>query len=472
MANKNILTTSAKITQIELVYNSPQAVVPPFDGVTLMAVPLGTTYCFLSKVLPWDDDNNPSQPQADVKYIKQVQKSMFVAKKITASDISPVIERIDWVSGTVYEHYQDDIDMIELDVNGFLIHHFYVRNKYDQVFKCLWNNNDLPSTVEPYFEPGTYGNNNIFTGTDGYKWKYIYTIDTGLKIKFMDNDWMPITVGANTPNPLVTTAGAGSLDVINLTNGGSGYDPANSIITIKITGDGTGARANVANVDNGVITDINVENPGTNYTYANVTIVSASGSNAAAFAPTSPVGGHGFDPISEFGCSHIMFTSEFTGSEDGVIPTDIDYHQIGIVINPTTRGRKLEADNNSIPFALPANNNIYSTSTDFLVAAGFGTYVQDERIFQGRNDNIDDATFTATVLSFNTSSNVLRLINTTGTPIANAPVRNTTKTNRTLLSYSTPDYSALSGYVVFVENRSGIQRSPDGIEQVRLVLGY
>jgi hypothetical protein len=97
MANKNILTTNAKISQVELIYNSPQAVVPPY-----ITIPLGTTYCFLSKVLPWEDDNNPSEPQADVKYIKQVQKSMFVAKKISASDISPVIERSDWVSGTVY----------------------------------------------------------------------------------------------------------------------------------------------------------------------------------------------------------------------------------------------------------------------------------------------------------------------------------------------------------------------------------
>jgi hypothetical protein len=466
MANKNILTTNAKISQVELIYNSPQAVVPPY-----ITIPLGTTYCFLSKVLPWEDDNNPSEPQADVKYIKQVQKSMFVAKKISASDISPVIERSDWVSGTVYEHYQDEIDMIALDENGYLIHKFYVRNKYDQVFKCLWNNNDEPSTVEPFFQPGTYGTNNIFSGTDNYKWKYIYTIDTGLKLKFMDNYWMPVSVGANTPNPLSTSAGAGSLDVINVTNGGSGYDPANSVITIKITGDGTGASAN-ANVNAGIISDIIVDNPGRDYTYANVTIVSATGSNAAAFAPTSPVGGHGFDPISELGCSHVMFTSEFVGSEGGVIPTDIDYHQVGIVINPTTRGRKLEADNNGIPFSLPANGAIYRTSTDFVVAAGFGTYVQDEPVFQGPNDNINDATFTATVLSFDTSSNVLRLINTAGTPITNAPVRNIPKTNRTLLSYTTPDYSALSGYVVFVENRSGIQRSADGIEQVRLVLGY
>ena len=466
MANKNIITTGAKVSAVDLSYVAPSARTAPDYN-----IPVTTTYCFLSKALPWADDINPPTPTADVKYIKQVQKNMFVAKLIGVNDISPVIERIDWTSGEVYEHYQDDIDMIELDNNGFLIRIFYVKNKYDQVFKCLWNNNDQAATVEPYFEPGTYSTNNIFKGADGYKWKYIYTIDTGLKVKFMDKTWIPITVGSNTPSPLITTAGAGSIDVINVTNGGSGYDPANAVITVTVTGDGTGVVA-TANVVSGVINDIIVTNSGSNYTYANVTITSSLGSGATAEAPTSPVGGHGFDPISELGCSHVMFTSEFNGSEGGIIPTDIDFHQLGLVINPSSRASQATATALGINSTIPANNSIYKTSTDLIVAPGFGTYVQDEVIFQGPDDDIENATFTATALSFDTSTNVLRLINTTGTLTTNAPVRNVPKTNRTLLSYSTPDFSALSGYVTYIENRSSVQRSSDGIEQIRIVLGY
>ena len=230
MANKNILTTSARVSAVELTYIAPASVAAPY-----YSVPVATTYCFLSKATPWTNDNDPPAPTADIKYTKQVQKNMFVAKLIGINDISPVIQRIDWTSGTVYEHYQDDIDMIELDENGFLVHIFYVKNKYNQVFKCLWNNNDQPSTIEPYFEPGTYNTNNIFKGTDNYKWKYIYTIDTGLKVKFMDKQWIPVSVTANTPSPLMNSAGAGSIDVINITNGGSGYDPANAAITITVT---------------------------------------------------------------------------------------------------------------------------------------------------------------------------------------------------------------------------------------------
>jgi len=455
MSNKNIITTEAKVVQVQQVYYSPVAVVPPN-----IDIPLGTIYCFLSKVDPWDDENNPPLPASDQKSLKQVFKNIFAVKLIKTSDISPVIERIDWSSGIVYSYYRDDINMIEQDENGNLVNKFYVKNKYDQVFKCLWNNNGTPSTVEPYFEPGSYGTNNIFKGADNYKWKYIYTIDTGLKVKFMDKTWIPVTVGSNTPNPLLTSAGAGSIDAINVTNGGSGYDPANSFVTITVTGDGTGAVA-TANVVGGVIQDVIVVSPGSNYTYANVSITSTVGSNASAFAPTSPIGGHGFDPISELGCSHIMFTTEFNGSEGGVIPTDIDFHQVGLMVNPTTK----ELSPN------PANGTIYRTTTDFIVAPGFGVYTADETVYQGTS--LETATFTAKVLSFNTSTNVVNLINITGTPITNSPVfGNTSKTTRTLLTYSTPNFVIYSGYISFIENRTGVQRSADGIEQFRFVLGY
>lgn len=455
MANKNLLTNQAKVVQVEQNYFSPTAVLPASN-----TIPLDTTYCFLSKVDPWNDDNDPPAPTGDTYYLKQTFKNMFAAKLVKTSDISPVIQRIDWTSGTVYDYYRDDVDMTEYDINGNLIYSFYVKNKYDQVFKCLWNNNGGESTYEPYFEPGSYGTNGIYQNADGYKWKFMYSIDSGLKVKFMDDTWIPVSVGANTPNPLQTTAGAGSIDVINITSPGSGYDPANALITITVTGDGTGVVGS-ANVVGGQIVDIIITNPGSNYSFANVSISSASGSGATAISPTSPIGGHGFDPISELGCHHIMFTCEFNSTEEGVLPTTIDYHQVGLLVNPT-----------AISVApKPANSSIYRTTTDFIVAPGFGAFANDEYVYQGNSP--EEATFYGRVLTFNTSTNVLYLINTVGTPVNNSPVfGNTTKTARTLLSYSSSDFVPFSGYITYIENRSSIQRSDDGIEQFRFVLGY
>lgn len=455
MANKNILTNNAKVSQIDLLYYAPVAVVPP-----AITTPINSFYCFLSKPTPWANDAEPTTPSADLKSIKQIYKNIFVAKQIKTSDISPIIQRIDWTANEIYDYFEDDVDMTAKDANGYLVKHFYVKNKYDQIFKCLWNNKGNPSTREPYFEPGTYSTNRIFQGDDGYKWKFMYTIDTGLKLKFMDREWIPVQTGSNTPNPLITTAGAGSIDVINVENGGSGFDTVNAVVVVTITGDGTGALASANVSANGIVQDIIVNSPGGNYTFANVSVTSTIGGNCVVSTSTSPVGGHGFDPISELGCGHVMMTAQFDGDENNFVPTDIDYHQVGILVNPTTRQYNPS----------PANGSIYSATTNIVVAPGTEGYVPDEFVYQG---SLSDPSFYATVLSFNTESNLIRLINTTGTPSNNSPIfGQTSKTTRTLLSYSIPNFAVHSGYMIYIENRSGVQRSVDGIEQFRFVLGF
>ena len=90
-----------------------------------------------------------------------------------------------------------------------------------------------------------------------------------------------------------------------------------------------------------------------------------------------------------------------------------------------------------------------------------------------RSDAIANQKFYARVLTFDTATNVLYLINTVGIPVNNSPVfGNSSKTARTLLSYSSSKFVPFSGYITYIENRSAIQRSDDGIEQFRFVLGY
>lgn len=460
MANQNIITYGARLTGVREQYYSPVSQILATDTF------VETFYCFLAKVDPWPDENVPPIPTQDQKSLKKIYKNIFAAKKVGTNNISPVVERIDWVAGETYDYYRDDVDMLEVDQNGFLVRKFYIKNRFDQVFKCLWNNDDGVVSDEPYFQPGTYTSNNLYLGADGYKWKYMFSVDIGSKLKFMDSVWLPIPIGRPGPTsqyypPWQTTpAGSGNIDVINVIDGGSGYNPANNPITITVTGDGSGATGTATVVSN-VITNIVVTNPGGNYTYSNVSITSSEGSGAEAIAPVSPISGHGTDPISELGCSHVMFTVEFDGDENGLIPTDIDFRQIGLIVNPYSQA--------SYPDV--ANSEIYKTTTDFVLASGFGTYLADETVYQG--SSLSTATFTATVLSFDDATGVLRLINTVGTPVTNATIfGNTSATARTTLSVSNPDYDIFSGHIIFVENRSSIQRSADGIEQLRFVLGY
>jgi hypothetical protein len=474
MPNQNLLTYGAKVSSVAELYYAPVAVVPPN-----YTVPLSTNYVFLAKPDPWTDDLNPPTPKQDQAFIKSVFKTVFVMKLVTSSDISPVIPRVDWSANTVYDYYQDTVDMFARDINNNLILNFYVKNQYDQVFKCLWNSNGALSVDQPYFEPGSYNTQAIYTGpNDGYKWHYMFTVDASLKIKFMDSTWLPIPVqgslsqGLNIIDPLLPnnitgeTPGYGDIEVINVLQGGSGYDPANAAISVVITGDGYGATA-TATANNGSIISINVTNPGQNYTYANAAIISAIGSNAVLQSPVSPVGGHGFDSTTELGCVNAMYSVEFNGAEEtggvNMIPTDITYHQLGIIVNPTAL--------DTIPY--PANGAIYQTTTNLVVASGFGAYQTDEKIYQSTDSTLGNAYWVGTVLSFDATNNVLYVLNTTGALNLNAPIYSTVSgTTRTLLSYSTPNMIPLSGYMAYIENRSGITRSPDGIEQVKIVLGY
>lgn len=485
--NLNILTYQSKVVYVEQEYYTPTVIIPATGR------PISLPYAFFSKVDPWPLDATtnselPAQPTQDQKYLKSVYKNIFFVKQILSGDISPVIERIDWTSGTQYSYYQDNIDMMELNVNGLLVNQFYVRNIYNQIFKCLWNASGAPSTVMPYFQPGNYGTNGIFVGADNYKWHYMFTIATGDQVNFMDSSWIPvrITTGDSATtilNPLASNpntgipAGSGDIEVINITNGGSGYNTSN-VITVTITGDGTAANGapftsasavvTASQIVAGAITDITITDAGRNYTYANVTITSDSGSGATAVVPVSPVGGHGFDPISELGCHHIMMTVELKGDENGNLPTNIDYAQVGILINPLAHS--------TYPYA--ANGVSYNTSTPITVASGAGSYSNDEVVQQ-----VDPVTgkllFSGTVLNFSyslsTLTNVVQLINTTGTPTLNLGLTGTSGCSRTVINVpndTTPDFIRYSGYIAYIENRASVQRSIDGIEQFKFVLGY
>ena len=318
-ANNGIVTHGGETHEVNQYYDSV-VVQLPGTGHTKT-----TKYCFLSKVDPWPDENNPPVPTLDQIALKKTYKNMFVIKRVLPSDMRPMTDRFDWKTGVVFDQYRDDIDMNQRDANGRLIKKYYAKNLYDQVFKCLWNNNGVVSTDMPYFQPGYMSSNNIYTGADGYKWVYLYTIDASSKQKFLMEDWMPTPL-ANTAGIGVTTVNSGNVPIVGVINKGSGYFASNT--TIKITGASSKTATAIPTIVSGQIQDIVVTDPGLNYISANVEIISPTGSGASAVAYVSPVGGHGTDPFEEFGTAHIIVTSTFTQDEAGVVPTDIDYRQI------------------------------------------------------------------------------------------------------------------------------------------------
>jgi hypothetical protein len=430
-----------------------------------------TLYAFIGRVTPWPNESNPPIPTQDQRSIKDIFKDIIATKLITSSDISPVIPRIDWDSGIVYDYYQDTENMLAVDSDNIIISQFYVRNRFDQVFKCLWNNNGSQSTVEPQFLPGTFDSSFLVKTADGYKWKFMYSLDAGLKQKFFDANWMPVPIGM-APNPVATFAAEGSIDVVNITTVGRGYTPGGA--TITISGDGQFANGTPVINAAGYLYDVTMANTGTGYTYAEAVINVLPGFStpnvvAIAEAPASPVSGHGFDPISELGCNHIMVAPEFIESEGGLIPTDMTYRQIGLLVDPVSQESVAEE-----PMMI-ANGAIYDVTTKLFVSPGTGNYNTGQTIYQG--SSLATATFSAKVVSFDSLNNIVKAINITGTPVNNQAVIQDASgvvgaAVRTLLTTENPNFIIYSGYMAYIENREGIARSPDGTEQFRIVLSF
>lgn len=461
MATSN---TSAQLLHGSKLYEVLQYYYSPAE------IHMTSLYAFIGNVTPWVNENSPPVPQQDQQSLKSIFKNIIASKRITSSDISPVIPRIDWKNNIIYDYYTDTEDMLSTDVNNIIEKKFYIRNKFDQIFKCLDNNRNSVSTIEPQFLPGTFDNTFLVKTADGYKWKFMYSLDSGLKQKFFDADWMPVPIGQNIPNPVETFAAQGSIDVVNITTVGEGYTPGG--VTITITGDGRFANATPLVNAAGYLYDVAMANTGTGYTFAETTINVLAGFNApnvaaVAIAPTSPIGGHGFDPISELGCNHVMVAPEFSEDENGKIATDMVYRQIGLLLDPISQS--------SVAQDALANGAIYDVTTKLFVSPGSGNFISGQKVYQGAN--FATSTFSAEIVSFNSATNIVSAINIVGAPQNNqALIQDATGSIvgavRTLLSTEPPDFIIYSGHFLYIENRQGVPRSPDGTEQFRIVLSF
>jgi hypothetical protein len=390
---------------------------------------------------------------------------MYAAKQITSNDLSAVIPRIDWISGNTYTAYEDYLENFIFDSNGVQTNPFYARNSFDQIFKCLYSPG-TGSTVEPRLSPGqTDPSKPLPVGVDGYKWIYVTTIDKGLKQKFFDLNWIPLGLGNNIPNTLASPAGYGSIDVINITNSGNNFvnDVSGTTTTITIEGDGTGASA-YAIVAANQISQIIVTDAGYDYTFATVTVSAAagySGSGATANAVISPIGGHGYDPLSELGCNHIMLSGQFNGTEGGVLPANSTIRQVGVLVSPIENTGNVAA------------NTIYNTSD--IVSVSFGTtdYQIGEVIYQSTDGTFTNSYYTAIVSNFDAGNNVVSLINIVGTPaVGSVLVGQSSGASRIMLTYNQSILNVGSGYMMYYENRQPVARSINDNQQVRLLLKF
>ena len=140
-----------------------------------------TFFVGIGKQTPWTSatggnrDNAPPKNLDCVKSDTDFWRTSFAFKKIQKSDVSIVVKRYDWAPNKVYDAYRDDVDLYD-DLSAAK---FYVLVDEERVYKCIDNNYGALSTVAP-----THTDSQIRTLSDGYRWKYLYSISES-KRKFL-----------------------------------------------------------------------------------------------------------------------------------------------------------------------------------------------------------------------------------------------------------------------------------------------
>lgn len=414
-------------------------------------------YLTFGKTLAWANDASPNVANASYATIYEVWDNMIGAKRLLGGDISHVIPRYNWTSGETYIAY-DHLNTSLRDGNT----KFYVMNSEFSVYKCIANNRGQPSTVEPT----SVSPYDVTNTSDGYTWKYMYTLSDAEQLRFTTSSYIPVKTliadDGSTQWQVQSEAIDGAIRSIYIANVGSGYANSSNL-SISLTGDGVGFSGIVSiNTSTNTISSITITDPGSGYTFASATISDANttpGTGAVVRPIISPPGGHGSNALYELGGKNIMINARLRYDEEGVLPVSNDFRQIGLLKDPY-------AKNSSNVISVAAAVQALS-----VTAAGSGNFSEDEYVYQG--STLSTSSFSGRVVSWNPATNKLLLINTIGTPsVSQSIIGESSFTARVITSTDTGAFSKLSGQLLWVDNIKPITRSSDQIESFNIVVKF
>lgn len=407
-------------------------------------------YFAYGKTDAWVNENSPNAATATVTSQYQVWDNMIGGKQLTSADVVHVIPRSDWTINTVYNAYDDK----SVESNAII----YVLTSDWNVYKCIANNYGANSTVQP-----TAVNPDTTTQTsDGYIWKYMYTISDNEKLRFVTDSYIPVKTLSGDDGSrqwaVQDAAVPGAIHSVLVTSGGTNYT---SVPTVTVVGDGSGATVTATiNTASNTVNSFIVTAIGQSYTYANVAITGGGGSNATGRVIISPFGGHGSDPLYELGGKDLLINPRLVNSEGDVLPTTNDYREVSLI-----RGPKIA--NTDTAFS---NSVFLQGQCLFTNPTGTGNYEENEIVYQG--SSLADATFSARVVSWNATSAVAVTINNIGTPSIGFLVGANSATSRQLVSTVTHACEPYSGQVLYIDHIKPIVRSSDQTEDFKIIIKF
>ena len=458
-----------------------------------------TYYLFIGRAHAWASDADvqgntiaegtdasPPTPNDDVTSEFYNYDDMLGAKLIASTDVSRAIPRRNWTTGTTYDMYEHNIGSGNASASGatnLFDSTYVVMNSSYAVYKVIENDGATASTVEP-----TSTSNSIFSTSDGYRWKYMYSLTSAETLNFMSTDF----IHCSTDSTVSAAAVDGALDTALVVAGGSSYTTSSgsTISAIPIRGDGSSGVASVT-ISSGAVSAVSITTAGTGYTYAYITnadIIAAtnaggagSGANINVIIP--PKGGHGSNALKELGAFYVMLNKSLVGVEGtSDIGVGNDFRRIGLMRNPTnfgtttvasasTRRQLYAAVFSSVSGTFAADEEINQASTGAV-----GKVVEYDATnkllywYQTRFPDVGtDANGNATAFS---GANAIT--GQTSSASATPNTSSSTDVNGVSITsgYSNPELAADSGDIIYVEERSPITRASDQTENIKLIIEF
>jgi hypothetical protein len=441
-------------------------------------------------------DASPLTPVDSVQDEFYYFDDLLAAKRVTSSDVSYVIPRRNWTTGTVYDYYRHDYgnritgttttQTSDSGASTLWDSTFYVMNSNFDVYKCLDNNDGATSTVEP-----TTVLTPIQTTADGYKWKYMYSLSASQQTNFLSTDFMAVST-----NSTVSTAAVdGGIDIVKIkTAGTGGTDGTHTGIAIR--GDGSSGEVSVT-ISSGAVTGVTVTNVGSGYTFGYITVADIIAAGGTGLSGTeldviipprnldttgSSYGGHGANAVKELGGFYVMLNTNFEADEtsnSGDFTTANDFRRVCLIRDPESGGSAASA------------TTLRNTKA-ILVTSPSGDFTVDEEINQATTGAVGK------VVEWDSSNNILYYVQTrfndhgvdsngdltafSGTntitgqssSVTATPSSSTTTVDSILFTsgYNSGEIDADTGDVMYVENRSPITRASDQTENVKLIIEF
>lgn len=349
---------SATTTLTSRIANAQEYITRNFDPTD------SSNYCYFytGRSLPWDDEYSPDEADSSHYQLVEHRLQRIFMKQVTTDDVSLAIKRYNWEKWTVYTRVDYDVEYTDYRNWFHPESPFYVINSEGNVYKCIDNDYDSESTVEPTGQSTDY----LYLG-DGYVWKFMFGLSTSISDSFLTVSWIPVpheTAKKDFSQTAVEAAAVvGDIAHIQVDDGGTEYT---ATPTIQIRGDGNGAEA-TAIMNGGSIQSIQVTNKGSGYTIASVHIF-GNGDGAEATAMIAPPGGHGSDAVQELGAFYVICNMEIIGNEDNLAPIVGTYRNIGIIKNPLNTS------------AVAITDEKLNTLSDINVIDASGTFLAGELI--------------------------------------------------------------------------------------------